>query len=879
MAELAIRGGAPVRPHGYPEWPVHDERDVEAVAAAVRSGRWGGFPEPGPLAAEFAARFAAYQGAAHGVVMSNGTVTMEVALKALGIGWGDEVIVPALTFAATPYAAMAAGALPVFCDVVPGTLTIDPDQVEAAVTPRTRAVMPVHLGHQMADMDRVMETARRHSLAVVEDCAHAPGQRWRGHGAGTFGEFGSFSHQSSKILTAGEGGSLLTGDEQLARRAHSLIDCGRPKDAGGKELTFGANYRLGELHAALLLVALERFAAQRAERAGNGLLFQDLARGVPGVRPLEPLLLRPADRAGGLRRRLGRAGLRGARGRGRGLLARLPADEPLRPVPAVAVAPAGRPGLLSAARPGPHVVPGRRAARPAPDGLPRRKRLPRRTARDRGRGRSPRQGPAPRRRADRGAGPATRLKVAQGSRDRPGVSAGEEPGQVGAAALEQRVQQGDGDLVLADQGVGEQGLEREAAVAGDGCPDRQALVGLHLLDQAEQLGREGREGQGVGAGGVDARRDLDHGVGRQVREGPVVADVDDLHVAGAGVERGDELGGGLAVEGAAAPVQQRRLGVERRVAVQAQQLLLDRRDLLRPGRAAPLLREHLAGQVEVAQVVGGNGAEQADQPDGQVDLVRERLGVPLQQLRQAVDAVDPDRPLPREVVQADVLQLDPLRVHLEVGGEPALEADGHVAQADRAVALVEQGLGDDPDRVGEVHQPGARGAAARGLLGQLQHDRDRPERLGEAARPGGLLADAPELERQRLVDQPLRLAADPELRDHEVGAVQRLLPPPGERQAPPEAGPRQHAAGEPAHHRQTLGLRVEEDELVHGQPCLAGGEALHQLRGVGAATPDHRDLEAHAQRLPYRSLRRLLLFTTMTKLGKFPYALRAAAGP
>src|SRR6266536_3944953 len=151
--------------------------------------------------------------------------------------------------------------------------------------------------------------------------------------------------------------------------------------------------------------------------------------------PLELLLLRPADRAGGLRRRLGRAGLRGARGRGRGLLARLPADEPLRPVPAVAVAPAGRRGLLSAARPGPHVVPGRRAGRPAPDGLPRRKRLPRRTARDRGRGRSPRQGPAPRRRADRGAGPATRLKVAQGSRDRPGVSAGEEPGQVGAAAL------------------------------------------------------------------------------------------------------------------------------------------------------------------------------------------------------------------------------------------------------------------------------------------------------------------------------------------------------------------------------------------------------------------------------------------------------------
>jgi dTDP-4-amino-4,6-dideoxygalactose transaminase len=288
MAELALYGGAPVRPQGYPDWPVHDEGDAEAVAEVVRSGRWGGFPEPGPLAATFAERFAAYQGAAHGVVMANGTVTMEVALKALGIGWGDEVIVPALTFAATPYAAMAAGALPVFCDVLPGTLTLDPDAVEAAVTGRTRAIMPVHLGHQMADMDRLTEIARRHSLALVEDCAHAHGQRWRDRGAGCFGEFGSFSHQSTKLLTAGEGGSLLTSDERLARLAHSLIDCGRAKDPDEKEFTFGANYRLGELQAALLLRALERLPAQQAQRAEAAGWFQELAAQVPGVRLLPP---------------------------------------------------------------------------------------------------------------------------------------------------------------------------------------------------------------------------------------------------------------------------------------------------------------------------------------------------------------------------------------------------------------------------------------------------------------------------------------------------------------------------------------------------------------------------------------------------------------
>jgi len=284
MAELAIRGGTPVRPQGYPAWPSPTDRDVELVTQVIRSGRWGGFPEPGPMASEFEERFAAYQGARYGVLMANGTVTMEVALKALSIGWGDEVVVPALTFAATAYAPMAAGALPVIVDVAPETWTIDPDLVEAAITPRTRAIIPVHLGQQMADMDRIMDIARRHSLAVVEDCAHAHGQRWDGKGAGCIGDFGSFSHQSSKILTAGEGGTLLTNDEALARRAHSIIDCGRAKDPEEKEYTFGANYRLGELHAALLVSAMERFEAERAEREGNAVIFEELAAQIPGVR-------------------------------------------------------------------------------------------------------------------------------------------------------------------------------------------------------------------------------------------------------------------------------------------------------------------------------------------------------------------------------------------------------------------------------------------------------------------------------------------------------------------------------------------------------------------------------------------------------------------
>lgn len=290
MPELAINGGTPVRTDPYPSWPqTNDDEYVAAVTEVVRSGDWGGFPEPGRNAAAFEEAFAAYQGARHGTLMMNGTVTMEVALKALDIGWGDEVIIPALTFSATAYAPMAAGALPVIVDVEPRTWCIDPDLVEAAITERTRAIMPVHLGHQMADMDRLMDIAERHGLAVVEDCAHAHGQQWKGRGAGCIGAFGSFSHQSSKILTSGEGGTLLTNDDTLARRAHSIIDCGRAKDPDEKEYTFGANYRLGELHAALLVVAMSRFPSQQAERETNGKAFEAMAAQVPGVRVM------PAD--------------------------------------------------------------------------------------------------------------------------------------------------------------------------------------------------------------------------------------------------------------------------------------------------------------------------------------------------------------------------------------------------------------------------------------------------------------------------------------------------------------------------------------------------------------------------------------------------------
>jgi dTDP-4-amino-4,6-dideoxygalactose transaminase len=289
MPELAIHGGTPVRTAPYPDWPVFDERDVEAVADVVRSGVWGGHPAPGPKAAEFLEKWAAYQGAKYGVLVMNGTITLKLALEALGIGWRDEVIVPAITFSATYYACIVAGAIPVPVDVNEEHIAIDCDQIEAAVTERTRAIIPVHLGQHMADMDRVMEVARRHDLAVIEDAAHAHGQQWQGRGAGCIGDFGSFSHQSTKTLNAGEGGSLLTNDEDLALRVLSLTDCGRRKGNEEDEaFTYSGNFRLGEVNAVLLSTQLDKFEEQRRAREEAMRHLEEIAADIPGINVLAP---------------------------------------------------------------------------------------------------------------------------------------------------------------------------------------------------------------------------------------------------------------------------------------------------------------------------------------------------------------------------------------------------------------------------------------------------------------------------------------------------------------------------------------------------------------------------------------------------------------
>ncbi len=293
MSQLAILGGPKTRTEPYPEWPVWDQRDIDAVTEVIKSGRWGGFPYPGPKTAELARKFAKLQGGGYAVPMANGTVTMEVACRAAGIGWGDEVIVPAYTFQATAAAPMAAGAIPVIVDVDPNTYCLDPKAVEKAITPKTKAIIPVHLGHQMADMDAIMALAEKHNLIVIEDCAHAHGAKWNGQGAGTIGHFGSFSMQSSKILTTGEGGILLCRTPELAAKAASIIDCGRPHALGGgpedesMDFQVGGNYRLSEIAAALALVGIERFPAQAKQREEMAAYMDESLSEVQGVRVLK----------------------------------------------------------------------------------------------------------------------------------------------------------------------------------------------------------------------------------------------------------------------------------------------------------------------------------------------------------------------------------------------------------------------------------------------------------------------------------------------------------------------------------------------------------------------------------------------------------------
>lgn len=264
-----------------PNWPISGPREHELLEEVLASDKWGGYH---PIVARFEREFADFQQCRFGLAAMNGTVTLEMALEALGIGRGDEVIVPAISFIATATAVTRAGATPVFVDITSDTFNIDPESVREAIGPKTRAIIPVHFGGPMADMDALLAIAHEHGIHVIEDAAHAHGSEWNGARAGSLGVFGSFSFQNGKVITAGEGGILLSNEEALIDRAREILDIGRRKGEGWfYHYTPGSNYRISAWQCAVLIAQLERLPEQNCRRMRNTNALREALAGVAGL--------------------------------------------------------------------------------------------------------------------------------------------------------------------------------------------------------------------------------------------------------------------------------------------------------------------------------------------------------------------------------------------------------------------------------------------------------------------------------------------------------------------------------------------------------------------------------------------------------------------
>ena len=285
MAKLALKGGKPIRDKPFPKWPVFDERELEALRRALESGVWG---VRGSLQRELEKKFASYQHAKFGVSVTSGTAALEVSLRALGIGCGNEVIIPPYTFMATATSVLYVNAIPVFADIDPETYTIDPKSVESLITDKTKAILPVHIAGRPADMDALLSIAKKNDLYIIEDACQAWGSEWRGRRVGAIGDIGTFSFQSSKNITCGEGGMIVTNDEDLYVKAWSLHNCGRsPRGSWYEHILPGGNYRMTEFQAAILLVQLERLDEQTERRMDNARYLDDKLSKIDGIKPLK----------------------------------------------------------------------------------------------------------------------------------------------------------------------------------------------------------------------------------------------------------------------------------------------------------------------------------------------------------------------------------------------------------------------------------------------------------------------------------------------------------------------------------------------------------------------------------------------------------------
>ena len=295
--KLAIDGGAPVRSMPFAPWPAFAQDEVEAVSGVLRSGKvnyWTG--DEGRL---FEKEFASFAGCSHAVALANGTVALELALTALGIGRGDEVIVPCRTFIASASCTVVRGATPVIADVDPVSQNLTVDTISPLITPKTKAIIAVHLAGWPCDMDPIMALARRHGIKVIEDCAQCHGARYKGRPVGSLGDAAAFSFCQDKIMTTGgEGGMLTTNDPGIWEKAWAFKDHGKSYDAvynrqhppGFRWLheSFGTNWRLTELQSAIGRVQLRKLPEWRAQRQAHAAILTESLAAAPGLRLTVP---------------------------------------------------------------------------------------------------------------------------------------------------------------------------------------------------------------------------------------------------------------------------------------------------------------------------------------------------------------------------------------------------------------------------------------------------------------------------------------------------------------------------------------------------------------------------------------------------------------
>jgi dTDP-4-amino-4,6-dideoxygalactose transaminase len=283
MSKLAISGGKPVRDkkgNPWPSWPVFGVEERKRLIEVFESGKWW----YGERIKEFEQKFSGFQDARYGITCTNGTAALEIGLLACGVKAGDEVIVPPYTFIATASSVLRVNAIPVFADIDLTTANLDPADTERKITEKTRAIMPVHFAGLPCDMDAFNALAGRYNLKVIEDACHSWGSKWKGKGTGALGDCGGFSFQMSKNITSGEGGIVITDDEQLAETARSYSNIGRVKDKPWYEhYILGTNLRMTELQAAILLGQFTRLEEQTEKREENAVYLDRIISQIPGI--------------------------------------------------------------------------------------------------------------------------------------------------------------------------------------------------------------------------------------------------------------------------------------------------------------------------------------------------------------------------------------------------------------------------------------------------------------------------------------------------------------------------------------------------------------------------------------------------------------------